>query len=75
MRSQGLGRDVIAHLLAGSFEQPLEDLGQGEDRRPEIEGVALGLEHVEFAADLVVLLVDGDLVSFLAQRDRGGDPA
>ena len=47
---------------------------QCENRRAEIEGVALSLEHVEFAAGLRVFLVNGNIVAFLGERDGGGDP-
>jgi hypothetical protein len=75
VRAQRADRDVVAHFAAGAFEQALEEVGQGEDGGAEVEGVSGLLEHVEFAADLGVFLVDGDVVSLLGERDGGGDSA
>ena len=75
MRSQWPDREVITHLFAAALEQALEDVRQCEDGRPKVERVPLLLEHVELAADLVVLLEDLDVVTGLLQRDGGGQPA
>ena len=67
VRAQRADRDVVAHFAAGLFEEPLEKVGQGEDRGPEVESVAVEGQHVELAADLVVLFVDRDPVALLGE--------
>ncbi len=50
-------------VLARFGEDPLQDLGHGEDRRPHIEAVALFLQNRGLAAQPGVLLEQGDVVS------------
>ena len=74
MRSQRADGDVILHLLPAALEQALEEVRQREDGRAEIEGVALLLERVQLAPNLVVFLKDLDVVAGLSQRDGSGQP-
>ena len=67
--TQGSDGDVVAHPLAAALEETGEEVRQRENGRAQIEAVAALLEHVELAADLRVLLVDGDPVALLGQRD------
>ena len=69
VRPQRADGNVVAHAPAAALEETSEEVGQGEDGRAQIEAVAALPVHVELAADLGVLLVDGDLVALLGQRD------
>ena len=74
VRAQGPDRNVVGHLPSRALEQAAEDVRERENGRAEIEGVAVLLEQVKLAADLGVLLMDGDRVSLLGQGDSRGEP-
>ena len=73
VRRDGLELHVVLHALASTLPETLEELGQREDRGPEIEAVAVDLGKVELAADALVLLDDLDIESLGFEGDGGGE--
>ena len=66
LRIDPLQRYVVLEPFAVAFEDRTKDLRQRKDRRTKIEAEPLGLQSVELAAELRVLLQDGDLKALLA---------
>ena len=53
--------EVVGHAPSAAADDAAHDLGHGDDGRPHVEGVALLGEDIHLAAEMAVLLDDGDI--------------
>ena len=60
---------IVFESLAVPFEDGTKDLGKGKDRRSKIEAESFGLQLIELAAHLRVLLKNGDLEAAARKHD------
>ena len=51
---------LVVEVAAGLGEDPLQDRGHQQDRRPHVEAIAVDLEHGGLAPEPVVLLEEHD---------------
>ena len=67
--------DQVVEVVSGDAGEAAEHVGEGEQRRPGLPGEPGGRPLVEFAADVVEALDDGDVVARSSDVNRGSESA
>jgi len=69
LRIDALQGYIVFESLAVTFEEGAKNLWKCEDRGSKIEAESFGSQLIEFAADLRILLKDGDLEAPAREHD------
>jgi len=67
--------EVIGHLFLRAREQPLKNVRQGKNRRPEIKAKPVLPQDIQLATDLFIFVVHLHCISLLGKRNGCGKAA